>query len=157
MTKKLKILIIVGIAGVLVASATAAYMYNMPHRNVQKAKIDYSLTATQIVNEYLTNATSANEKYLQEEGESKILAVKGEVKSINIDQNEQYVVLLKAPTDDAGVSCTFTSATNENAKNLSIGQKVSIKGVIRSGAAYDEDLEMFENVILEKCDILNNQ
>jgi hypothetical protein len=35
-----------------------------------------------------------------------------------------------------------------------VGQAITVKGVIRSGASYDEDLEMYENVILEKSDIV---
>ena len=33
---------------------------------------------------------------------------------------------------------------------LHIGDFVKIKGVIRSGAEYDEDLDLAENVIVEK-------
>jgi hypothetical protein len=43
-----------------------------------------------------------------------------------------------------------------NNEELKIGTKVSIKGVIRSGAGYDEDLDMYEDVILEKCDLIRN-
>ena len=33
------------------------------------------------------------------------------------------------------------------------GHEITIKGVIRSGAYYDEDLEMYVNVIIEKSDL----
>ena len=65
-------------------------------------------------------------------------------------------VFIKNASENAGVSCTFTSETNDNAQNLKIGNKITIKGVIRSGAGYDEDLELYEDVILEKCDVLHN-
>lgn len=64
------------------------------------------------------------------------------------------MVLLKAASDKAGVCATFTKETNMNAGKLLVGQNVTLKGVIRSGAAYDEDLELYENVILEKSDIV---
>jgi len=148
--------LIVFAAGLLIAGGTAAYLFNMPHRDVQAATVDYQVSAAQLVQEYLDNAESANNKYLQEEGESKILAVSGTVASIDEDMNQQKVILLKDVGAKAGVSCTFTQATNANAQQLKPGDMVTLKGVIRSGAGYDEDLEMYEDVILEKCDILKN-
>ena len=65
-------------------------------------------------------------------------------------------MLLKDLGEIAGVSCTFTPETKKNAEILKIGDKVTIKGVIRSGAGYDEDMELYEDVILEKCDVVNN-
>lgn len=41
--------------------------------------------------------------------------------------------------------------------NLKTGDKITIKGVIRSGASFDSDLDMYENVIIEKSDIVSNK
>ncbi|NOZ47842.1 MAG: hypothetical protein GXO79_13845 [Chlorobi bacterium] len=152
--KLIKLVIILIVTGFIIAGGTAFYMFNMPHRNVQKSKSDYSLSSSQIVNEYLTDANAANEKYLSDDGESKILEVRGIVKKISEDFNNQKVVLLQNNGDKAGVSCSFTLETNSDAENLKIGSQVTIKGVIRSGASYDDDLELYENVILEKCDVV---
>ena len=35
-----------------------------------------------------------------------------------------------------------------------IGDTVKVKGVIRSGAEYDEDLDLIENVIIEKSALI---
>lgn len=150
-----KIIAIVAGVGILAASATAFYLFNMPHRDVQATATDYSLSATAFVNEYLQNADEANKKYLDENGESKVLAINGTVYSITEDLNKNKVVLLKDSEAKAGVSCTFSKATNSNAASLAIGKSVTIKGVIRSGAGYDKDLDLYENVIMEKCDIIN--
>lgn len=144
------------LGGLVIGGGIVFYLFNMPHRDVQAADVDYEITATQLVQEYLDNAQSANDKYLQEEGESKILAVSGTVASIDEDMNQQKVVLLKSTDGKAGVSCTFTASTNVHAGKLKAGDKVKIKGVIRSGAGYDEDLELYEDVIMEKCDVINN-
>lgn len=153
--KRIKILAIVVVIGLVIGGGIVLYLFNMPHRNVQETATDYTLNANDIVQEYLTNPTLANDKYLDEEGESKILEVKGTVSSITEDFNNQKVVLLKPENQEAGVSCTFTAATNKSAEALTVGSTVIIKGVIRSGASYDEDLEMYENVIMEKCDVVN--
>ncbi len=129
-------------------------MFNMPQRDVQSAKTDFSLSSSEIVNQYLADANIANEKYLQEEGDSKILAVTGKVFAISEDLNNQKVILLKDSSEKAGVSCTFTKETNKNAENLQIGETITIKGVIRSGAGFDEDLDLYEDVIMEKCDVI---
>jgi len=156
MTKKklLKIGLIVFVVGLIAAVSLVMYMFNKPHQNVQDAAVDFTTSVTDLVAEYLSEPEKANEKYLDEEGNSKIMAVTGKVNSITKDMNNQWVVLLKEEDDKAGVSCTFSAATNSSAEKLFVGQTVTIKGVIRSGAAYDEDLELYENVIIEKCDVL---
>ncbi len=155
--KKSKIIktgIIIAIAGIIVAGAVGYYLFNMPHRDVQSAKTDYSLNSSEIVAEYLSNASAANSKYLSSDGNSKILEITGVVSKVSEDFEGRKVVLLKNTGDKAGVSATFTPETNANAANLQIGQTVTLKGVIRSGAAYNEDLGIFENVILEKSNVV---
>ncbi|MCF6222842.1 MAG: OB-fold putative lipoprotein [Flavobacteriaceae bacterium] len=143
------------VVGVLIVSGIAYYMFNMPHRNVQNTSTDYQLTATSIVDEYLKDPNLANDKYLDDEGESKIIEITGEIANISTDFNNQKVILFKDENAKAGVTCTFTQKTNESISSLKEGQSVTVKGVIRAGANYDEDLEMYENVILEKCSLIN--
>lgn len=145
---------IIGISGLIIGVGTALYLFHMPHRDVQSAKADYNLTSSEIVNEYLADQDAANEKYLAANGDSKILEITGEIIQISEDFNGQKVVLLKNQEDKAGVSATFTAETGKNLDGIKPGQVVTIKGVIRSGASYDEDLEMYENVIIEKSDII---
>jgi hypothetical protein len=92
--------------------------------------------------------------YLDAEGESKVLIVQGRIDNIQKDQLGQYVVLLKNAGEKMGVSSTFLMDTNYQVENLSIGDNIKIKGVIRSGAEFDEDLDLAENVILEKCALI---
>ncbi|WP_305952015.1 OB-fold protein [Emticicia oligotrophica] len=146
-------LIVIGI-GVLVAAGITYYMFNQPHRDVQATKSDFGFTASEIVNEYLADAKKANEKYLDSEGESKVLEIIGEVSNVTEDYNKQKVVLLKSKTDSAGVSCTFTTETNTSVNQIKSGETITVKGVIRSGASFDKDLGMYENVIMEKCSIV---
>ncbi len=154
-TKKiLKIGVILLIAGLLIGGASVYYLFNMPHRNVQSATTDFSLTASQLVAEYLENSAKANEKYLAGDGDSKVLEIKGMVAKISEDFNNQKVVLLQEKSDKAGVNCTFTQETNKNVSSFQVGETITIKGVIRSGASFDPDLEMYENVVVEKSDLV---
>ncbi|TCL64574.1 putative nucleic acid binding protein [Mariniflexile fucanivorans] len=154
MTTKKKILLALTI-GVLIAAGIALYMFNKPARDVQATETDFSYRASAIVNEYLTDAKAANAKYLDEEGNSKVLEITGIVSDISEDFNNHKVILLKNATDKAGVSATFTVETNAHTNTVKLGDEITIKGVIRSGAAFDSDLEMYENVIIDKCDIVS--
>ena len=152
--KIFKTIITVLLVALVAGAAGGYYMYNKPRRDIQATDVDLEISSSMLVTEYLDDYQKANDKYLDDEGESKILSVSGTVHSISTDFNEQKVVLLKSSSDKAGVSCTFTSETNSSLDMVEPGQQITIKGVIRSGATYDEDLDMYENVNIEKCDIL---
>lgn len=155
MKKKIKIILLSLLTAGLIGGGYVLYLWNMPHLDVQAQKADYSISANQLVNEYLTNEKIANAKYLGENGESKIIIINGTISKIDTDMNNQKVILLKEDTAKAGVNCTFMASTNNNISALKVGDKTKIKGIIRSGASYDADMELYENVVLEKCDISN--
>ncbi|MBT3386170.1 MAG: hypothetical protein HN778_10945 [Prolixibacteraceae bacterium] len=154
--KIIRIGAILALAGLLIGGGIGLYMFNMPHRNVQSAQTDFSLTSSQIVSEYLTDKEAANIKYLAADGDSKILEITGVVSGISEDFNGNQVVLLKGNNDEAGVSATFTADSNASVSKIVVGETTTVKGVIRSGAAYDDDLELYENVVLEQSSIINN-
>jgi len=150
---KSKIFKIIGVL-VLLAVGYGAYMWFMPHQNVQGTKAFKTIDATALVNEFLTDKDKANNIYLDTEGESKVLIITGTIADISEDQLNQKVVLLKNTSDKMGVSCTFTVDTNAQVDKLNVGDAIKIKGVIRSGAEYDEDLDLTENVIVEKSALI---
>jgi hypothetical protein len=151
---KSKIIKLIG-AIILMGIGYATYIWFMPHRNVQAVTAFETISATDLVHAFVTNKEKANATYLDsDEGESKVLIVTGEVAKISKDQLGQHVVLLKNKTDKMGVSCSFTTETNDQVSNIKIGDTISIKGVIRSGAEYDADLDLIENVIVEKSAML---
>jgi hypothetical protein len=154
--KWIKLIVYTLLAIALVGAGVGYYLFNMPKRDVQSSNTDYSLSSSEIVKEYLANSNEANKKYLKGDGDSKILSIKGKVYSISLDLNNQKVVLLKDSSEKAGVSCTFTEATNGHIANLRTGNNIEVKGVIRSGAGFDKDLDLYEDVIMEKCDIINH-
>lgn len=156
-TKKIiRLIALLVIGGVLVAAGVFAYFFFAPHRNIEKTRADYQLMADDLVNEYLNAYALSNEKYLDAEGESKVLELTGIIHSISTDFNKQAVILLKGQNDLAGVSCTFDQKDSITVENLEQGRNITIKGVIRSGARYDDDLELYEHVILEKCSLIEN-
>ncbi len=153
----LKIAAIVVVAGILIGAGVVYYLFNMPHRDVQASDTDYRLSATELVNEYINNRDVANSKYLAEDGNSKILEVTGTVARVSENFNGQKVVLLREAQDKAGVSFTFSPETSANAAGLQPGQTVTIKGVIRSGVHYDDDLQMYVNAVVDHSDVVRTE
>ena len=131
----------------IVAVAILLYLYFMPHRDIQSEEVNFKITAKQFVKDFVKDPDGSNIKYLD-----KVVIVEGEVSKIEEDQLQQKVILLK--TENSGVNCTFMKETNKSTQNIKIGDIVKIKGVVRMGASYDEDLELPEFAILEKCDII---
>ncbi len=150
----IKKLIITGAIAISMGFGYVVYLFNMPHRNVQSVKAFVEIESGILVQEFLNNPDAANAKYLAEDGESKVIIVKGHIDAIFEDQKNQKVIVLKDKDEKVGVSCTFMPETNKNVKGLKIGDYIKIKGVIRSGAEIDEDLELYEDVIIEKSDIV---
>jgi len=143
------------IAIVLIGIGYGAYIWFMPHRNVQAVEAFETIEATDLVNAFITNKEKANATYLDsEEGEYKVLIIKGKVSKISKDQLGQQVILLKNEKDKMGVSCSFTLETSSQVTGIKIGDTVLIKGVIRSGAEYDADLDLVENIIIEKSALI---
>jgi hypothetical protein len=150
-----KVGILIGVTA-LIGGLTVFYMFNMPHRDVVSSSADFEIQVADLVAEYLDNPSESNQKYLDEEGDSKIIAVSGKVSSIDVNMNDQVVVVLIGDGAPAAVRCTFTLETNVNAQNIRVDEYVSIKGVIRSGASFDSDLDLYEDVILDKCDVMTS-
>lgn len=137
--------------GALIGGGTMYYMMNMPHRNAQNAATDYQLTAMELTTAYLTNAADADEKFLSDDGNSRVLEVSGTVYNVSEDFNDRTVVVLKEKDAAVGVSCTFLAENSHTAKDLRTGQTIVVKGVIRSGASYDADFDMYSHAVLEQC------
>jgi len=149
-----KKLLLTGAIAALLGIGYVVYLFNMPHRDVQSVKAFVEIESRVLVQEFLNDPNAANAKYLAEDGESKVIIVQGHIDDIFEDQKNQKVVVLKDKDEKVGVSSTFMPETNANVQGLQIGDYIKIKGVIRSGAEIDEDLELYEDVIIEKSDII---
>ena len=151
-SKTKKIILIIAVIVVL-AAIYPVYLFFMPHRDVQQTEAFATLSSKELVSEYLKDNAAANAKYLEKDGNSKVLIIEGVIASISEDQNNQTVILLKDADEEAGVNCTFLTEATNHIKNLKVGDKIKVKGFITLGASYDDDLEMYEDVIMQDCDI----
>lgn len=132
----------------------AFYLFNMPHRDVQAIEPFARLTVKELMDEYSEDAAAALNKYMDEEGESKVLVVSGTVDNIVQDGKGQSVVRIVQDGVPVGVNCTFIKSAAEKALALKKGDHVSIKGFITSFGEYDSDLDLADDSSLEKCDLV---
>ena len=108
----LLVLVLLGAAG----AGAGYYLWNKPHRNVDTAKADFSVEATDLFTQYPSDETAANPKYLD-----KIITVSGVT-----SEGGSVKVQLVGGSEMGGVSCemetgsTFSPAT---------GRRVCLKGI----------------------------
>ncbi|HAC15548.1 MAG TPA: hypothetical protein DCE78_06335 [Bacteroidetes bacterium] len=140
------VLIVLGIATFLIVT-------NLPHRNVQGSKTDTQITLEQVYSEYKSDPNAADEKYLDESGDSNIMEVSGVFVSTNKNLNGQIILILGSKTESVKLRCTLISDFNEEINNLIQGDNITIKGVIRSGIYYDEALQRYGDFVFNDCDI----
>jgi len=138
MNKK-KILITVLALGIL--GAFVAYkMYNKPHVNVAQSKSDIILTANQILNDFSSDETTANLKYLE-----KIIEISGVVSEAKVEK-EKGIITLQTNDDFGSVLCHLSTKSTAKIGALKEGESITVKGIC-TGYLMD--------VILVKCEIIN--
>jgi len=151
----IRLILILGLGGILIGGGIGLYLFNMPHRDISKTEADYTISAASLVDEFISDYDKANEKYLAQDGDSKILEVSGKIQGVSTNMEGMIVLLLKEASASAGVSCTISESEAKSLNDFHSGNSITLKGVIRLGAAYDKDLGMFEHVILEKCTVVS--
>jgi hypothetical protein len=117
MSKTWKIVIALGIIGLLASAFMFYRIWYMPQRDVAD-EIAIVVDAQSLLSAYEANTNSANTLYLD-----KALEVTGVVGEIAKNQQDKPVVSLKTNSPLAGVRCTMKDEVQ-----LSVGQTVTIKG-----------------------------
>lgn len=125
----------VALGGILIA----LYMYNMQHKDLQKIKPDFVITAADLQKAFEDNDTLATSKYV-----NKIMEITGIIESVNIGKDNILSVIIKTGSDFSSVICTFP-LTADTTKFI-VGDQVTIKGEC-SGFLMD--------VLLNNCVLIN--
>lgn len=144
MRKKLPI--IISILLVLAAIAIYAYReYYRTNKDLATVKADYTVEATTLVNEFLTNDSVAYNKY-----RNKILAVEGMVKAVDNADGDCTVVLGDTVELASSVRCLLDSAHAATGATFKRGNRVTIKGAI-TGFKKDDTGLLGSDVELNRC------
>jgi hypothetical protein len=144
MTKKR--IIIGGIVLVMLMAAVYGwYQYNRTVQPLSNVDADFSVNATALINEFVSNEDSANKKYL-----NKILSVKGMIKNVETGSGTGTIVLGDT-TDMSAVRCVLdSSAAHSIADSLQKGRIITVKGAI-TGFNKDETGMLGSDVQLNRC------
>lgn len=116
MKKTLSLIIIIT---TLVGGSIGFYLFNKKVAGLEKAKTDYTITATMLYNAFETQEQEASEKYL-----NKILLVEGTVVKVEIDKKYSSIILKADNALAGGINCSF----NHEVEGVSKGDIISIKG-----------------------------
>ncbi|MFN7118494.1 MAG: OB-fold protein [Saprospiraceae bacterium] len=129
------IIILIALIAVL-GLAIGIYQYNKPHKNMQRATADLTITAPELMAAFNSDENAANAKYLD-----KVVAVSGKVLAVNTNEGVT-VVSLDAADDLGAISCELDRFSKQNRTNFSPGEQLTIKGIC-SGKTID--------VVLVQC------
>lgn len=133
--------IIIGILVLGIIGAFVGYkMYNKPHVDVSEASADITISANKILEEFSSDETTANSKYLE-----KIIEVKGVVSETKLEK-EKGIITLKTNDDFGSVLCHLSDEATQKMSALKEGQTITVKGIC-TGYLMD--------VIIIKSEIIN--
>lgn len=139
MRKVLLFILMLGIIG----AGVGYYMYNKPVASLEKKKPEVEVTASQLLADYETDETKANEMYL-----GKLVQVSGKVASIT-DEAGVVKILLEISNPLSSITCELE--TGMEIGPLKPGDDVIIKG---SCTGY-QSLGDMGDVILVQSSIVN--
>jgi hypothetical protein len=138
----------VGVFGVIVLIGGAGwiwYIFNEKFTDTNKIDPVYTVNALDLIHAFEKNDSLANQQYAE-----KIMVVNGEVSAV---EGVDSTVNIKMADSTSGsyVIFAFQQQDVAKAKEIRVGEKVSIKGSC-SGGAYSEILET-EYITFKRCAI----
>jgi hypothetical protein len=140
--KKILIALLVVIA-VIALLLLGGYLYlrYMPEKSMSKQASDFSMTATKLAEEFETDPSASNSKFI-----GRIIEVTGVISEISTDQNNSLVFILRENETPTGVLCTVSEISTQKAERYKVGDAVVLKGICTG---------MLFEVVLNKCIILD--
>lgn len=124
---------------ILIALGTTIIM-NAPKATVEKKPIDFTLSATELFQEYSENQSVADQKFIDQ-----VIQISGQIFEISTDQQGATVFILATGGSEAGVLCTLELGEGEKVSSKKIGDKVTLKGVCTG---------MLMEVVLNRCRVV---
>lgn len=87
---------------IIAGAGAAIYMFNKQHKDLQKTKPDFIMTASDLQKAFENDEAAANSKYVK-----KIIELSGIIESVNPGEDNTLSVILKTESDLSSVICTF--------------------------------------------------
>jgi hypothetical protein len=148
---KLKYPAIAGLCFLLLGAGIGLDVWFQPHRDVKSAPVFAEFGVDDFTSEFIDRPLEAKEKYLAEDGDSKIVTMSGKISSIETNLKGETVIELRGKREEAGARFTLMEDQKEKATKFAVGDSAKITGVVSAGAIYDEDFGRYLNAILEQA------
>ena len=140
MNKNIKYLLIALAIIALIIAIVFGLIFNAPKASVQSKNVDFTLSASELFQEYSENQSVADQKFIDQ-----IIQISGTIFEISEDQQGATVFLLTTGENSAGVLCTMTVTESTKVKTKKIGDAIILKGFC-SG--------MLMEVVLNRCQLV---
>lgn len=146
-TMKRKNILIAAIALITIGIVSAGLIYqfviNKPHRDMEKAKPAYIISATELFDSFRSERANAEKKY---NGQVVLLSGKLDKIETSDDLVTGVFVFEQGMFGDEGIRCTMLPNHSSNLKSIPEGSEVQLKGFL---TGYNET-----DVILEQCTVI---
>ena len=126
---------------VLMGAVVTVLYYNKPHRSSFNETAAFTLSASQLIDDFAKDEETANAKYLD-----KVLEVHGPVKEWTNDE-AGVILLLGEASGFSSVSCKLEPGQEGLLNEMKVGDRVHVKGIC-TGVLLD--------VVLSKCIIIKD-
>ena len=124
--------------------------YNRTYKDFSDVKADIKIATNDLIKEFETNDSAANNKYLD-----KTLETWGNLKDITKDDAGYYTLILGDTTSMSSVRCSMDSTHQKDAATVPLGSSVTVRGAC-TGFNKDE-MGIGSDVILNRCVIIKNK
>ena len=121
----------------LIGAVTGIYLWNKPHKNMNRAAADFKMESAALFTDFETDEAGANTKYLD-----KVIEVTGVVRSVSKEDDGIISVTLATDDELAGVICQLDELTTHKRTEFQAGEKVTFKWICTG---------MLMDVVLVRC------
>ena len=123
----MKKIVYISLTLLLVAASTAFFLYtrvyNKPHKDVVGSDAAYTVSAEEILDEFMSHEDNANHRFLD-----KIVRITGKIQSIET-ANGMAILTLGSGDGPGGVICNMDPSENKRVLELKVGQELEVKGI----------------------------
>lgn len=142
--KQKKLIIIIALATVLLGGGWYGYSeYNRKVKDLSRVKADVVLDAKTLIQSFEKDEAASNVNYLD-----KIIAVKGNVKAVEKNDQGHVTVILGEEDGMSSVRCSMDSTHQGDVVSLSRGKMLTMKGAC---TGFNADELLGSDVILNRC------
>ena len=126
-----------GLLVAVIGAGIGVYQWNKPHENMDHAKTDVELSASELFTAFAENEGQANEAYLD-----KVIAVTGKVREVSKSPEGLVKVTLDSGDEMFGVICQLDELSDHQRTDFQPGASVTFKGKCTG---------MLMDVVLVRC------